>query len=237
MSAEIFILSGARAGERIVLDATEFRVGGEADCEVFFDPQQDLPAKGRSALFRLMDDGWSVACTGSGELLVNQTVISGQTRIRSGDVLRMSNEGPAFSFAILTRAAAAATSAAAARKLDSHPASRTAPPSANPAVAPASARPVAAQSTAGPTPAPSPAAPSSAPATAPPAAVSTRKIRPIVWAAAIGGGLAIIVLAVCVTAYVMTPLPITPPDTTSNAGHAKKMDPWRPKREQPRGSP
>ena len=85
MSAEIFILSGIRAGERIVLDTTEFRVGSEANCEIFFDPRQDSAAKGRTALFRLLDDGWYVSCTGSGELLINQTVvsgISGRTRIR-----------------------------------------------------------------------------------------------------------------------------------------------------------
>ena len=71
---------GLRAGEQIILDATEFRVGSEPNCEIFFDPQQDLPAKGRLALFRLMDDGWYLTCKGIGELLVNETVVSGRAR-------------------------------------------------------------------------------------------------------------------------------------------------------------
>lgn len=102
VSVEIFILSGARAGEQIVLDTTEFRVGSEPNCEIRFNPQQDVPAKGRSAVFRLMDDGWYVSCTGMGELLVNQEVVSGRMRIRSGDVLRMSAEGPDLSFSIVS---------------------------------------------------------------------------------------------------------------------------------------
>jgi len=107
MAVEIVIFSGARQGERLELDVGEFRVGGEPGCEVFFDPQSDPGAKDRSALFRLADDGWYVKSTGVGELLVNQQPVSGRARIRSGDVVRMSDRGPDFTFTILTAASKA----------------------------------------------------------------------------------------------------------------------------------
>lgn len=236
MSAEIFILSGTRAGEQIVLDSTEFRVGSEPNCEIFFDPCRDLPARGRSALFRLMDDGWYVSCTGIGELLVNQEVICGQTRIRSGDVLRMSNEGPDLCFSIVSRAAAAG---APARIPDAQPAGRTppsspvssqAPASAVPvplffsdgiqiavsaSQAPASAIPVPAQRTVTPTPTlvPLPVAPASVRKAPHPSSPSTRKMRPILWASSIGGGLAVIVLLVCAGRYLATPTTVAPAGT------------------------
>ncbi len=217
MSAEIFILSGARAGEQIVLDTTEFCVGSEPTCEIFFDPQQDLPAKGRSALFRLMDDGWYVTCKGIGELLVNETVVSGRTRIRSGDVLRMSNEGPDLSFSIVSPAAA--TPGAPAPLPDAHPAAGNSPPSLVPSEVAASAIPVPAQSTAAP--AASPAALASARKTAEPSSPSTRKMRPILWASLMGGGLVIIVLLLFVGRYVTTLSSVGPGPTT---GETSKID-------------
>ncbi len=225
MSAEIFILSGARAGERIVLDTPEFRVGSQANCEVFFDPKHDVPAKGRLALFRLTDDGWSVSSTGIGDLLVNQTVVSGRTRIRSGDVLRMSDEGPAFSFSILTRAAAAAPSPSPGRQ----PAWRTSPLATAPVEARASPRPMLADGPAIPTPAPAVAA-ATATATQPGSAPTGKK-RLVLWASAIGGGLAIVVVLACVAAYVMTPPPAPPappPAQTPYKPHNLPPSPIRP---------
>lgn len=108
MAVEIHILSGARQGERIALDANEFRVGADPGCEVFFDPQRDPAAKGRSVVFRLTEEGWFVRRTGGGEVLVNQQPVVGMTRVRSGDVVRMSELGPDFSFTILARGAASA---------------------------------------------------------------------------------------------------------------------------------
>lgn len=107
MAIEILILSGARQGERIVLDAREFAVGADRRCEVFFDPRQDAAAKGRSARFRQQQDGWYIHCTG-GEVLVNYQPVTGWTRVRFGDVVRMSESGPDFSFGIASAAAGSA---------------------------------------------------------------------------------------------------------------------------------
>ena len=108
MAVEILILSGARAGERLVFDATEFRAGGEPQCELFFDPRRDATVEGQSAKFRLMDDGWYVKCEGRGPVLINQRPMSELVRVRSGDVLQMSEQGPDFSFSIVSHAAATA---------------------------------------------------------------------------------------------------------------------------------
>lgn len=111
MAIEIQILSGSRQDERVELDQQEFRVGSDPGSEVFFDPQDDPPARDRSAEFRLADDGWTVRSLGAGELLLNQEPLSGATRIRSGDVVRLSELGPDFSFTILARPSGAAAGA------------------------------------------------------------------------------------------------------------------------------
>jgi hypothetical protein len=99
MAAEIRILSGTRKGERVVLDATEFRVGAETQCQVYFDPRLDPAARGRTVLLRLTSDGWIVSSIGSGEVLLNQAPIVRETHIRSGDLVRLSDRGPDFAFA------------------------------------------------------------------------------------------------------------------------------------------
>ncbi|HEY4760509.1 MAG TPA: FHA domain-containing protein, partial [Thermoguttaceae bacterium] len=108
MAVEILILSGVRQGERVVLDATNFRAGSSPDCAVFFDPLQDTSTANRSASFRLMEDGWYMVHT-TGTILINQRTVSGPTRIRSGDVVRMSECGPDFSFCIVASTASTGT--------------------------------------------------------------------------------------------------------------------------------
>jgi hypothetical protein len=109
MAVGITILSGARQGDRIEFDLPEFRAGGGRGCQVFFDPDRDREARGCEALFRLDDDGWSLKNLGGGELLVNDRPVRGNTRMRSGDVVRLSPLGPDFSFHLLARLSAATT--------------------------------------------------------------------------------------------------------------------------------
>jgi hypothetical protein len=103
MPIEILFLSGSRQGERIQLDATEFRAGDQPDCRIFFNPAQDPDARGRAASFRLQEDGWHVENAGDGELLINDQRLTGSRRIRSGDVVRMSDCGPDFTFSLVAR--------------------------------------------------------------------------------------------------------------------------------------
>ena len=108
MTIEIEVLSGAQRGMRHFLEQKEFRVGGDSRYEIAFDPQLDPSAKDRTLHFRRTADGWFVRSSGSGEVLLNQTPIAKEVPIRSGDLVRLSELGPDFSFAIVSQAAAVA---------------------------------------------------------------------------------------------------------------------------------
>ena len=108
MAVEILILSGARRNERITLDGRAFQVGSDSNCEVFFDPQRDPAVQGRSAKFRLQEGGWYVRCAG-GEMWIKNRPVVGATHVRSGDVIRMSESGPEFSFHIVAATSASPT--------------------------------------------------------------------------------------------------------------------------------
>jgi len=107
MAAEIVILSGARQGERLVLDVEQFRAGDEPACEVYFNPALDPGARGRMILFRHRDDGWYVLPLGTHGLLLDYDPLNGDATIRSGQVVRMSADGPDFSFRVVTTTEAA----------------------------------------------------------------------------------------------------------------------------------
>ncbi len=104
MAVEIRILSGARQGERLLLEGRELRVGCDRNCEVLFDAARDPAVGGRSAVIHLSDDGWYLHATG-GQVWVNQQPVARSTRLRSGDIVRMSESGPDFSFGIVAAAA------------------------------------------------------------------------------------------------------------------------------------
>lgn len=101
MAVEIHVLSGVRNRERIFFDGTYVRVGGDPSCDLVFDPQLDRWAKDRAVVLRMTGDGWQIESTGTGEVRLNQACISGQMPIRSGDVVRFSELGPDFLFAIV----------------------------------------------------------------------------------------------------------------------------------------
>jgi len=106
MAVEVSILSGARQGQRLILDAIKLRAGPDPGYEIYFDPSSDSSARDRSVALTLMDDGWYIQATGQGEVFVNQNPVVGLTRIRSGSIVRMSEYGPEFEFRILARAPA-----------------------------------------------------------------------------------------------------------------------------------
>ncbi len=120
MAVEILILSGTRHNDQITLDGRQFRVGADPDCEVFLDPQRDGAIRGRSAQFRLQEDGWYVRCAG-GEMSINGRRVVGATHVRSGDVVRMSESGPEFSFRIVAGARPSPVKAPAAQTVSPLP--------------------------------------------------------------------------------------------------------------------
>jgi hypothetical protein len=106
MAVEIVILSGSRQGQQWIFEGEQFRVGDEPACEVYFNPALDPGARGRLVLFRHHDDGWNVLPLGTPGLLLDYEPLADPRTIRSGQVLRMSADGPDCSFRVLTAAEA-----------------------------------------------------------------------------------------------------------------------------------
>jgi hypothetical protein len=100
MAVEIFILSGSRQGERVFLDRPTFRAGDRTDDDLHFDAARDAGAEGRAAVFTLTESGWTVRSAGAKQVLLNHQPVSRSAHVRSGDVIRMSERGPDFSFTI-----------------------------------------------------------------------------------------------------------------------------------------
>lgn len=101
MAVEILILSGSRQGERLVFEGEQFRAGDEPACEVFFNPARDPAAQGRMLLFRRSDEGWSVLPMGHPGLMLDHEPLAEATTIRSGQVVRLSADGPDFRFRVV----------------------------------------------------------------------------------------------------------------------------------------
>ncbi|HUY35158.1 MAG TPA: FHA domain-containing protein [Pirellulales bacterium] len=129
MAVGITILSGTRQGERLEFDLPEFRAGDTRACELFFDPMRDRAARGCQTLFRLDNEGWSVKNVGGGQVLVNDRPVQAGTRLRSGDVVRLSPAGPDFMFHLLARVSAPAIRGRAAGDSTApHPPAAAKPP-------------------------------------------------------------------------------------------------------------
>jgi hypothetical protein len=106
MPVEITILSGARQGERIELSNNAFDVGNQPADAVRFDPQSDPGVQGRRASLRLEGGGWQVRSTGASPIIVNHEPVDAPRPLRSGDIVRMSEEGPDFAFTLISRLSA-----------------------------------------------------------------------------------------------------------------------------------
>ncbi len=96
MTVEIQILSGSRQGERVTISASRFRIGADTGCEVRFDPRTDPGVAQRAVVFRLEEDGWLAEPLGREGIILDQEPLTGPRHVRSGQVLRMSAEGPDF---------------------------------------------------------------------------------------------------------------------------------------------
>lgn len=108
MAVEITILSGQRQGDRIELAGTAFEVGDRPTDAVQFDVDADPEAKGHRASLRLEDGEWRIRSTGDLPILVNHDSVERSQTLRSGDIVRMSENGPDFSFALINRLSSSA---------------------------------------------------------------------------------------------------------------------------------
>jgi hypothetical protein len=101
MPVEISVLSGSRQGELLFFQDEQFRVGDEPACELYFNPALDPGARDRLVLFRHREDGWTVLPLGTPGMMLDYAPLADAAPIRSGQVVRMSADGPDFSFRVI----------------------------------------------------------------------------------------------------------------------------------------
>ena len=104
MAVEIHILSGSQQGRCFRFDGDRILIGDVAVADVRFDPDRESRARGKNAVITLDDEeGWRISNVGAGVWLLNQTPVeASQThRLRSEDLVRVSEAGPDFCFRIV----------------------------------------------------------------------------------------------------------------------------------------
>lgn len=95
MGLDLRITSGAKAGTRTSLTRAVAIAGRHPECDLPFDAHKDTDVSTRHAEFRSEGDGWVVRDLGSTNgTFVNGKRITGQTRLRKGDVLTLGAHGP-----------------------------------------------------------------------------------------------------------------------------------------------
>jgi hypothetical protein len=101
MNVEIRILSGPGQGSSRVFESQRVLIGDGDNCDVQYDSSLVPEAVGRCVEICLTGDGWELYNLGGGEIRVNQDIVTGSHRIKPGDVIRLSENGPDYSFGLL----------------------------------------------------------------------------------------------------------------------------------------
>lgn len=101
MPVKITILSGSRQGEIVETAEQVVAVGDRPDDDIVFDAASDSGIRQRRATLKLEGGSWKVHSGGSKPIFVNQDTVSGAQALRSGDIVRMSPDGPDFSFELV----------------------------------------------------------------------------------------------------------------------------------------
>jgi hypothetical protein len=117
MAVEIHVLSGSQQGRCLRFDGHRIVVGDDAAADVRFDPDREAAARRRSAVLTLdVEEGWRIANQGAGVWHVNQTALDRYQshRLRSEDLLRVSELGPDLRFRLVSGSRGSAISAPAA---------------------------------------------------------------------------------------------------------------------------
>ena len=103
--SRIHILSGSLQGQCLRFDGDRILVGDDAAADLRFDPDREAGARGKNAVLTLDDEeGWRISNEGGGVWLVNQTAVekSKSLRLRSEDLVRVSESGPDFFFRLVS---------------------------------------------------------------------------------------------------------------------------------------
>lgn len=95
----LVIASGRRAGEMIGTDLSEFSVGFSDECLVCFQSDKQTDGQAR-VVFSRSSDGWFIRPENDGRVYVNEHFLSEERPLRSGDIIRLSANGPDLQFTL-----------------------------------------------------------------------------------------------------------------------------------------
>jgi len=100
---QLLIRAGGRAGHRIPLQGSVFRVGRRQDLEVSLHPERDLEVSALHAEIRAETNGWSIRDLGSrnGTFLNGRVVGGTPVPLRPGDEVRLGPRGPVLELRVL----------------------------------------------------------------------------------------------------------------------------------------
>ncbi len=106
VAIELRFLTGSQRGTSHRFTARTITVGDDPACELQL-PREDGPA-GLTRHVRISgaSSGWSLQNLGTSLVAVNHEVVGGDARLKSGDVIRLSPQGPELLFSIAPRPAA-----------------------------------------------------------------------------------------------------------------------------------
>ena len=100
MTARIAILSGPQLGQTLLVPADVTVIGGEPEKGVLLEPGADARNIISGATLEKTPTGWQIETLGDACIWVNETQLSGPTALASGDIVRLSHQGPDFCFEI-----------------------------------------------------------------------------------------------------------------------------------------
>jgi len=121
MPIELQIISGTLQGRNHRFDGDRVLIGDVDKADLRFEPVRDSGSRGKVAVLTLDDEsGWQLANEGAGVWLVNQSPVApGKShRLRSDDLVRLSEMGPEFYFRLVAGPRGFAIPADVTRKVE-----------------------------------------------------------------------------------------------------------------------
>ena len=98
MGAKLTIISGSRQGQAISVRTNKFSVGYNNTFDLEFDLDSDPEAKGQAITITRQFEKWYLDNSSQRAIFVNHDVVQERTGLRSGDLIRLSMDGPDLLF-------------------------------------------------------------------------------------------------------------------------------------------
>ena len=108
MAVKLTVLSGSMQGRTLETNNKVIRVGADQGSELPFDALSDPEIEGQQVRIELLDDRWRLFNASTQPLFVNQDLVRDATGLRSGDLIRLSQDGPDVLFELNQNSTASA---------------------------------------------------------------------------------------------------------------------------------